>query len=146
MKIFGHPIHLLLIHFPAALIPMDLACSLLQYYMHNNSFGLAGFYALAGGVAIGWLAICFGLLDLVKISLQALQAQKIALIHGGINTVVIIAYTIFAVKGLKAYPEVVPASMPLIISKAVLVAGMFTGNFFGGNLVLKYGVGTKEFK
>lgn len=146
MKILGHPIHILLIHFPAALIPMDFVCTTLQYYMHNDSFGLAAFYAMTGVIVLGWLAIVFGFIDLVKIQAQEPQAQKVALIHGSINTVIIIAYTILGMKAYKMYPQVVNASTALLIGKGVLLLALLVGNFLGGNLVLKYGIGTENKK
>jgi uncharacterized membrane protein len=146
MKILGHPIHILLIHFPAALIPMDFACSCLQYYMHNDSFGLAAFYATAGVVVLGWLAIVFGFIDLIKIPAQEPQAQKIALIHGSINSIIIIVYTILGLKAYKVYPGTMPVLTELLIVKAVLLLSLVVGNYLGGNLVLKYGIGTENKK
>jgi uncharacterized membrane protein len=123
---------------------MDFVCTCLQYYMHNDSFGLAAFYAMAGVVVPGWLAIVFGFIDLVKIPAQEPQAQKIALIHGCINTVIIIAYTILAMKAYKAYPQTVDASTALLIGKGFLLLCLLVGNYLGGNLVLKYGIGTEN--
>ena len=137
---------MLLIHFPAALIPMDFVCTWLQYYTHNDSFGLAAFYAMAGVVVLGWLAIVFGFIDLVKISMQELQAQKVALIHGCINTVIIIAYTILAMKAYKVYPVPMDASTVMLVVKGILVLSLVIGNYLGGNLVLKYGIGTENKK
>jgi len=38
MKFAGHPIHTMIIHFPTALLPMDLVLSLLGFYYHQASF------------------------------------------------------------------------------------------------------------
>lgn len=53
MRIFGHPVHMMLIHFPAALLPMDLFCSIVGYFRGDHSFATAAYYAMAGGVALG---------------------------------------------------------------------------------------------
>lgn len=146
MKILGHPLHILLIHFPAALIPMDFVCTCLQNYMHNDSFGLAAFYAMAGVVVLGWLAIVFGFIDLIRIPAQEPQAQKIALVHGCINSIIIIVYTILAMKAFKVYPAPMAASTALLIVKGILVISLVIGNYLGGSLVLKYGIGTENKK
>lgn len=84
MKLFGHPVHLMLIHFPAALFPMELVCYFIFYKTGNSSFGNASFYATFGGVLLGWVAIVTGTIDLIIIKDDgAVQAK--ALIHGTIK-------------------------------------------------------------
>lgn len=144
MKIFGHPLHIILIHLPSGLLPMDFVCSFLQYYTGNASFGQAAFYALCGAVAGGWLAACFGLLDLGKISPGERKTQNVALIHGGINAVMLIVYTILAYKGWKYYPDAVTAGIGTVVLKAILLVLLICGNHFGGNLILKHGVGVEK--
>jgi uncharacterized membrane protein len=137
MKVFGHPIHLMLIHFPSALFPMDLVCSFLAYYTGNDSFCYASFYAMAGGVILGWTAAVTGLFDLGAVAKDKPASLKKALIHGGINTVVLIAYTLFTVIAFKKYPQLVKDDVLKLILKSVFVALMIVGNFIGGSLVLK---------
>src|SRR6476620_11479925 len=96
MKIFGHPIHIMLIHFPSALFPMDLACSAIFLYTKDASFTTASFYSMAGGVMLGWLAVIFGVFDLLNVFKNKPAAMKKALWHGGINSTVVLAYTILA--------------------------------------------------
>ena len=44
MKLLGHPVHPLLIHFPTALLPMDLALSGIAFYKNEVAFSMAGLY------------------------------------------------------------------------------------------------------
>ena len=74
MKIFGHPLHMMLIHFPTALLPMDFLLSFFAYYNKDSSFLTAAFYCLAGGVLAGGLAIITGLIDLLLI--QKIKNQR----------------------------------------------------------------------
>ena len=97
MKIFGHPIHLMMIHFPAALLPFDLICSFLAFYTGDETFKFASFYAMAGGVIIGCVAITFGALDLLNVFKEKPDAVKIAVVHGSINTCVIMVYNYFGI-------------------------------------------------
>lgn len=141
MKIFGHPVHLMLIHFPSALLPMDLVCSLLAYCTGTSSFVQASFFAMAGGVVLGILAIVTGAFDLIGVVENKPLAVKKALIHGGINGTVICVYSLLAFRAYRDFPALVPDTVTLLVIKGLLITLMMGGNFLGGNLILKYGVG-----
>jgi uncharacterized membrane protein len=117
VKIFKHPIHVMLIHFPSALLPMDFVCYGLLYYTHQASFADASFYALIGAVVSGWLAAIFGMSDIIKIPREKVDAMQKALIHGSINVSVIIVYTILAFKVYKQYPTLPAASLSFLLLK-----------------------------
>lgn len=144
MKFLGHPIHVMLIHFPSALFPMDLVCSFLAQYTGTPSFVDASFFAMAGGVLLGIAALITGAFDIIGVAEEKPLALKKALIHGGINATVIIAYCLLAFRAYRVYPELVPDSTMLLVIKAGLVTFMIVGNYLGGSLVLKYGVGLER--
>jgi uncharacterized membrane protein len=141
MKLNYHPPHLVLVHFPAALFPMDLVCAALAIYRHDQTFNYAGFYALGGGVVMGWLAVLFGFADLVKIPPERKAAQQLALIHGTINATLLIGYSVLFFLQWKA-PEITNASLPQLVIKSFLLAGLIIGNYLGAQLVLKHKIGT----
>lgn len=144
MKLLNHPIHVMLIHFPSALFPMELVCYGLYYYTGALSYAQAAFYAMVGGVALGWLAAIFGVMDLVKIPEGKTDVMKKGLIHGSINTTVVTIYTIFAYSLFKIYPELPKASLVLLISKLCVVVFMIVGNYIGGSLILKDKLGIEN--
>ena len=144
MKILGHPVHIMLIHFPSALFPMDFACSILAFYTGNTSFVEASFFALAGGVLIGCLAIATGAFDLIGVAEEKPLALNKALIHGGINLTVVIAYSVLAFQAYKAFPDLQPDDITRLIIKGTLVTLMIGGNYLGGSLILKYRVGLEK--
>lgn len=141
MKIFGHPLHIMLIHFPSALFPMELVCYFLYYYTGETSYAQAAFYAMTGGVTLGCFAAIFGAIDIIKIPAEKSEVIKKALIHGCINLTVVIAYFIFAYSLFKKYPVLPPASLALLITKFCLVSFMIVGNYIGGSLILHDKVG-----
>jgi uncharacterized membrane protein len=143
MKFLGHPLHIMLVHFPVALLPMDLVCYALFFYTGNVSFAEASFYAMTGGAVLGWLAIILGTFDLLKIPQENPQIMKTALIHGGINIAIITAYSVLAFMTYKQYPNLPEATMAILIVKTFLNLSMLAGNYFGGNLILKYKVGVE---
>ncbi len=128
MKVFGHPLHLLLIHFPAALFPMDVVCAFLGYRSGDASFVSASFYAMTGGALLGILAVVTGTWDLLGVMNTHPQALKKALIHGGINTVVVMAYCFLAWNAYKTYPALVADSLSLLIFKGSIVAFLLVGH------------------
>ena len=144
MKIFGHPLHLLLIHFPSALFPMETVCYALFYFTGAASYGEAAYYAAIGGVGLGWLAMLFGAWDLIKIPPERDTVIKTALIHGSINGAVLIGFSVFAFAAFKKFPELSPARFSVLVIKALLLMAMLVGNYLGGQLVLKYKIGIKE--
>src|SRR5687768_6544693 len=96
MKIFGHPLHMMLIHFPTALLPMDILLSFFAYYNKDSSFLPAAFYCLAAGVIAGGLALLTGIIDLLLIPKDKKTAIGTAVMHGFINAMVLCFFGIFA--------------------------------------------------
>jgi uncharacterized membrane protein len=141
MKLFGHPLHLMFIHFPSALFPMECVCYGCLYYSGNVSFASASYYALVGGVLLGWLAVVFGTIDLMKIPSGKTEALTKALVHGSINTTVVIMYTVLAWLLFLKYPALPKANGFLFCMKISLITFMIVGNYFGAQLVLKHKLG-----
>lgn len=126
----------MLIHFPTALLPMDLVLSYLFYRTGNESFGTAAFYCLIGGVGLGLLAGITGFIDLVMIKDKTAMAA--ALVHGGINLTAILVFSVFAYKSWNLYPQVQLPTLTVLIVKLVTVIFIFVGNFLGGKLIFKH--------
>lgn len=144
MKLFDHPVHPLLIHFPTALLPMDLALSILYYTSGNISFYQAGFYSLVGGVVIGLLAALTGLLELFIIPKTDKKAITLALYHGFLNGAIIAIFAVITYKAWQIFPSPYFADEKGIIIKAILVISLFVGNYMGGRLIYKYHIGIKK--
>ena len=142
MKFFGHPLHMVLIHFPSALFPMDLVCSAIASYGGPSTLLHAAFYATLGGVMLGWLAIITGAIDLVPVVKHKPASVNKALIHGGLNTCVVIVFSVIALVANKSFPDLTPDSTALLITKTLTVSAMFIGNYLGGSLVLKDRIGS----
>ena len=141
MKLNYHPPHLILVHFPAALFPVEFAFTIIALYKQDPTFNYAAFYALGGGVIMGWLAVMFGFVDLVRIPDTRSNVRAKALIHGSVNTVMLIGYSVLFFLQWKA-PEITYSSTPILLLKALLLCILIAGNYLGAQLVLKYKVGT----
>ena len=144
MKILGHPIHVMLIHFPAALFPMDFVCSVVGYFTNEFSFTQASFYAMIGGAALGCSAIITGTFDLISVINEKSSVVKKALLHGSINGTVVIVYVLLAFIAFKKYPQLEPDGIVKIILKGLLISFMILGNYLGGSLILKDKIGVEK--
>ena len=144
MKFLGHPIHLMFVHFPAALFPFEFACAFLAFYTGDKAFVHASFYAMTGGVVLGWLAITFGSLDLINVFKNKPNAVNTAIIHGSINICVVIAYTVLVYLQYENYPSLKMDSFTVLNVKAGIINLMFLGNYLGGSLILKYKVAVEN--
>jgi uncharacterized membrane protein len=144
MKVLGHPLHMMLIHFPTALLPMDVLFSFFAYYNKDSSFLLGAHYCLLAGVITGMAALLTGLIDLLLIKKDNKQAFATALIHGFINGTVILFYGIFAYRGWQQFPQLSMPALPGLVLKLVLLSILFVGNYLGGKLILQHRIGVKD--
>jgi uncharacterized membrane protein len=141
MKLFGHPVHLMLNHFPAALFPLDAVLYGLYYCTGDMSYMTASFYVVFAGVITGWLSGLTGILDVFKIPKEKEKSLTLGFIHGGLQALIMIAYTVLVVMLYKTYPNFAVASITLLILRCVLVVIMLVGNYLGGNLLIKHKIG-----
>jgi uncharacterized membrane protein len=140
MRILGHPVHIMIIHFPSALFPAELVLYALFFYTGGRSFADASYYAMIGAVISGWTAVILGVTDLTAIPSTKPEAIKKALYHGGLNTSILIIYSVLAYLPYKKYPELPPATISLLVVKGFLITLLLIGNYWGGELILKHKV------
>lgn len=146
MKIAGHPIHIMLIHFPSALFPLELMLSLLGLLIGIQEKQMLSFYLILGGVIFGWLSFITGILDLIKLSSEDFKYIKYVLFHGFLNGFVLAAYTIFAIILIIDYPQEIKNSYLILLLKVFLNIVLIAGNYIGGHLILKYKAGSMDTK
>jgi len=132
----------MLVHFPSALFPVGLIADLAGFFMNNANFYLFSFYCTTGGVVFGFMALIFGIIDLLKISPQD-KAFNTALTHGGLQFLWLIIFSVLIKSDINNYPSIFHSLFNIIL-KALLVSGLLFTNYLGGELVLKYGIGKKE--
>ena len=144
MKIFGHPLHMMLIHFPTALLPMDVFLSFFAYYNMDSTLLPAAFFCMAGGVLTGLVAILTGLIDLLLIPKNERPALATAIIHGFINATVLLFFGIFVYRSWQEYPDFNMPQMSMLVIKSVLIIVLFGGNYLGGKLIFHHHIGIKN--
>src|SRR5690349_10693123 len=100
-KLFGHPIHPMLIVFPLGLLAMAVIFDIIQLVTGNGYWSGVAFWMIAAGIIGGLVAAPFGFLDWLQVP-SGTRASRIGLLHGGGNVVVLVLYA--ASWGLR-YPD-----------------------------------------
>jgi uncharacterized membrane protein len=142
-RLFNHPIHAMLVHFPSALYPLAFLFDLLGWFGGDPSFYHCSFYTLCFGVLVGYVAACFGLIDFLQISTSHVAWNK-AFLHAVLNFSWLILFTIVLALKYKAYPLIMHVNVGLIISEGIGTGGMLVSNFLGGELVFTHKIGTRD--
>ena len=138
VKLFGHPVHPMLIVFPIGLFATAVVFDILYLAINNPVFPTVSFYMIAAGVIGGLLAAIFGLIDWLALPNNS-RARNIGGWHGLGNFVIVV---LFAISWLLRGGNVnfVPNSLALILSFAGVGLALITA-WIGGELVYRLGVG-----
>lgn len=138
VKLFGHPIHPMLIVFPAGLFTAAVLMDILYLIFGNPVLITVSFYMIIIGVVGGLLAAIFGFIDWSGLPKNS-RARSIGLWHGLGNFVVVV---LFALSWLlrRGSPDFIPSGLAVILSFAGIVLALVT-LWIGGELVYRLGVG-----
>ena len=138
VKLFGHPVHPMLIVFPLGLLATAVIFDILYLVFGNRLLPAASYYMIAAGILGGLLAAIFGFIDWLALP-NGSRAKSIGLWHG-IGNVVIVG--LFAASWLLRSNNVdfIPDSFALLLSFAGVALALVTA-WIGGELVYRLGVG-----
>jgi uncharacterized membrane protein len=136
-KLFGHPIHPMLVVFPLGLFATAVIFDIIYLTGGNPAFPTASFYMIAAGIIGGLLAALFGFIDWLALPNNT-RAKSIGGWHGIGNVLIV---TLFAVSWLlrRDNPNFVPDGLASILSFAGVGLALITG-WIGGELVYRLGV------
>src|SRR5207253_10239259 len=90
-KLFGHPIHQMLIAFPLGVLGMSLFFDLIELATDRPALLQASFFMIAAGIVAGLVAAVFGLIDFLAIP-AGTRAKRVGLLHGVGNVVVVVLF------------------------------------------------------
>ncbi len=143
VRLFGHPIHAMLVHFPAALLPAGVMMDVASSLTGDVSLALAAFYTLVFGVITGACAALFGAIDYLSIP-STNPAWKTASAHGLLNAIWISAFAVIVGVRLRAFPHLPVSSALALVAEVILVIGILISNWLGGQLTFGYGIGARR--
>jgi uncharacterized membrane protein len=139
-KLFGHPIHQMLIVFPLGLLATSFVFDIVYLATDNGRFADISFWMIASGIVGGLLAAVFGLVDWLAIPHHT-RAKRIGALHGIGNVVVV---GLFAVSWALRYEvPMQPGTVPLVLSGLAVSLALVTG-WLGGELVDRLAVGVDD--
>ena len=139
-RLFGHPIHQMLIVFPLGLLATAVIFDVIALITNSGRWADISFWLIAAGIIGGLAAALFGLIDWTGIPGDT-RAKRIGLLHGVGNVIVVV---LFAGSWLlRRDNPAVPETLALALSFAGAALALVTG-WLGGELVDRLGVGVDE--
>jgi|SRR5215211_3381825 len=140
VKLFGHPVHPMLIVYPLGLLSMAVIFDILYLIFNNRLLPTASYYMIAAGVLGGLLAAIFGFVDWLALPNNS-RAKNIGGWHGLGNVLIVVLFIVswFLRSGSVDF---VPDGLALTLSFAGAALALVTG-WIGGELVYRLGVGVE---
>jgi uncharacterized membrane protein len=141
VKLFGHPVHPMLIVFPLGLLGMAVIFDIVNLAFTGNGYwSEISYWMIAAGVVTGLLAAPFGLVDWFAIP-SGTRAKRIGAIHGVGNIVVVLLY---ASSWYMRMPNPrAPSMLAFLLAFVGLGLALVTG-WLGGELVDRLAIGVDE--
>ena len=138
IKLFGHPVHPMLIVFPLGLLLTAVIFDVAYFATSRSWLATVSHWNIAAGVIGGVLAGIFGLIDWIGIP-RGTRAKRVGLWHAVGNVVVL---ALFSASWLirSTEPLNVPTAAAFIVELVAVAIGAVTG-WLGGELVDRLGVG-----
>ena len=140
VKLFGHPIHPMLIVFPLGLLGMAVIFDIVNLVTGNGYWSEISDWMMAAGVVTGLVAAPFGLVDWLAIP-SGTRAKRIGAIHGVGNVVVVLLFALSWYTRM-ADPRT-PSMVAFLLSFVGLGLALVTG-WLGGELVDRLAIGVDE--
>ncbi len=139
MRIFGHPLHPLLVHFPIAFWVLATLCDGCTVLGYEQARPFAGIF-LALGLICALPAMLAGFIDLAKLEDAATRDGNRHMILMGL------AWTVYLFALLARLDDKVLMPVPPVHSVALSLLGLslvVLGGWYGGQLVYHHGAGVK---
>src|SRR3954463_15302387 len=119
-QIKSHPIHPMLVVLPIGLFIGSWAFDLIGKMRNNELLWAASYYCAIAGIIGGFCAAIPGLIDWTAVVPPHSSGKNRGLLHGGLNTLVLVAFIVIAVRRTSAIEE--PGGFELgLMTIAILV-------------------------
>jgi len=139
-KLFGHPVHQMLIVFPLGLLATSFFFDIAYLITRRSDLEIVAYWMIFAGVILGLLAALFGFIDWLAIPHNT-RARAIGVWHGLGNVVVTL---LFAVSWFTRHANpTAPLPTAYYLSGLAFAIALITG-WLGGELVDRLSVGVDE--
>src|SRR5215211_7099914 len=137
VKVFGHPLHPILIVFPLGLLATSLIFDIAYLATGNARLSDVAYWMMAAGVLGGLVAAPFGTVDWLAIP-KGTRAKSIGALHGAGNVVVLVLFAVSL--WLRRGQIEQPPAAAWVVSFCGAAVSLVTA-WLGGELVDRLGVG-----
>jgi uncharacterized membrane protein len=139
-KLFGHPIHQMLIVFPLGLLATAVIFDIITFMSRNTRWTDMAYYLIGTGIVTGLIAAIFGAIDYFAIP-NGTRAKRVGTLHGVGNVVVVLLFLGSCL--LRRDNPTAPGTLAYVLSFAGAALSLMTG-WLGGELVDRLGVGVAD--
>lgn len=139
-KLFGHPIHQMLIVFPLGLLATSVLFDVVGMARDTQGWVNASYHMVPVGVAAGLIAAAFGLVDWLAIPANT-RAKQVGGLHGIGNVLVVVLFALSWY--LRRDATGFRSGSALALAFVALVLALGTA-WLGGELVSRLGVGVAD--
>jgi uncharacterized membrane protein len=139
-RLFGHPIHQVLIVFPLGLLATAVIFDVISLVAGNGYWSEIAYWMVAAGIIGGLAAAPFGFIDWTKIP-AGTRAKRVGLLHGVGNVAVVLLFV--ASWLLRRDDPRAPETLALLLSFVGAGLSLLTG-WLGGELVDRLAVGVDD--
>lgn len=141
VKLFGHPVHQMLIVLPLGILTGAVIFDIIHLLAGGGQWALIAYWLIPVGVVAGLVAAVFGFADWTKIPRDT-RAKRVGALHGSGNVVVVLLFVIsWLLRRGAGITD--PGALPIVLSLAGGGLSMLTG-WLGGELVDRLGVGVDD--
>lgn len=140
MRLFGHPVHPMLVHLPIALWVSATACDGLSLVGVSQAWPLA-WLCMAAGLTAALPAMAAGLADFAGLDENAVPTALRHMMLMGLAWSAYLAALLLRSDGLAVMPTPVPPAMAVGLAGFIL---LIVGAAQGGRLVYTLGVGVRS--
>ncbi len=143
LRLFGHPAHVMLVHFPLALLGTSLLWDGVALLSGDATFWAISFWCMAAGLAASIPTAVAGFVDYAAIEKDS-PAEPTATRHMLFMLASVSAYVGSVVVRRGPSPPSGGVLAAALLLEAVGALLLFVGAHHGGELVYGYGIGRKE--
>jgi uncharacterized membrane protein len=136
-KLFGHPIHQMLVPFPLGLLATAVVFDIIHMATGGARFADVAYWMIVAGLIGGLIAAPFGTADWTKIP-SGTRAKRIGALHGIGNVIVVLLFA--GSWWLRRNDPTTPSTLAHVLSFVGVAIAVVTG-WLGGELVDRLAVG-----
>jgi uncharacterized membrane protein len=139
-KLFGHPVHTMLVGFPLGLLMMAVVFDVIRLVTGELYWSEIAFWMITAGIATALLAAPFGLIDWLATP-SGTRASRIGFLHGTGNIIMVMLFAAswWMRRANPAGTELLALALSFVGGGLAIVTG-----WLGGELVDRLGVGVDE--